>query len=218
MPRNGAGSYTLASPPGPPQNGQTASATDMTALLQDIATALTASTATDGQTPITGNWNFGGKNIFNVGTLAATAAAFTNASTGAGLTVGNALVVTTGGATITGNSTVTGTVTVTVAGTSGNQAVNYSQFPATLASPGTQTLPSGLIMKWGTGTTTAGSGSVSFAAAFPTACRNVQITPSGASGALTIRPLAVGAITAAGFAVWGNATESFGFHWQAIGD
>lgn len=217
MPRSGTGTYTLPAPPSPFQDGQTISAPDMMTVMNDIATALTASTAADGQTPITGNWNFGGKNISNVGTLAATAAAFGAASTSGGMTVGNGLVVTTGGATITGNSTVTGTVTITVAGTSGNQAVNYSQFPATLASPGTTTLPNGLIVKWGTGSTTLGVGSVTFAAAFPTACFNVQLTPSGATGTLTIRPLALGAFNASGFDVWGDATESFGFNWVAIG-
>jgi chitodextrinase len=95
--------------------------------------------------------------------------------------------------------------------------VIYDQFPATLANPGTMTLPSGIIVKWGTGTTTAGSGSVTFAAAFPTATFNVQITISGASGAVTVRPLALGATTAAGFAVWGDASESFGFNWLAVG-
>lgn len=217
MSRNGTGTYSLPAPPSPFQNGQTISATDMMTVLNDIATALTASTANDGQTTITGNWSFSGKNISNVGTLSATAVAATSASTSGGLTVGNALTVTTGGATITGNSIVTGTVTVTVAGTSGNQVVNYSQFPATLASPGTTTLPNGLIVKWGTGSTTLGAASVAFAAAFPTACRNIQITPSGATGTLTIRPLALGAFNASGFDVWGDATESFGFNWVAIG-
>lgn len=217
MPRNGTGQFTLASPPGPPQNGTTASATDMTTLLQDISASMTASTANDGQTKITGSWDWQGYNISNLATLSAASGVFSDIATSNGATVGNVLTVTKGGATITGNSTVTGTLTVTTAGTSGNQAINFSQFPATKASPGTMTLPSGMIVKWGTGTTTAGAGSVTYAAAFPTATLNVQITISGAAGTITVRPLALGATTAAGFAVWGDAAESFGFNWLAFG-
>lgn len=102
-------------------------------------------------------------------------------------------------------------------GTTSAQAVNLGQFPATLAATGTTTLANGLIMKWGTGSTTLGVGAVVFAAAFPTACRNVQITISGAAAVLSVNPLALGAVTAAGFDVWGAATESFGFNWFAIG-
>jgi hypothetical protein len=204
MPRSGTGSYTLPAP-SPFQNGQTADATGMMTVLSDIATAMTASTANDGQTKITGNWNFNSNSISGVTTLSTAA-----------------LTVTTSGATITGNSTVTGTlaisgVTTAANGTTGTQVVNYSQFPATLASPGTITLPTGLIIKWGTGTTTLGFGSVGFATSFPTNVLNIQITPSGATGVLTIRPLALGAATGAGFQVWGDAAESFGFNWVALG-
>jgi hypothetical protein len=198
MPRSGTGTYSLPAP-SPFQNGQTADATGLMTVLSDIATAMTASTANDGQTKITGNWNFNSNNISGVSAL-----------TTATLTVSS-------GAAITGNSTVTGALTVSTAGTTGNQVVNYSQFPATAASPGTMTLPSGIIVKWGTGTTTVGFGSVGFATSFPTAVFNIQITPSGATTVLTIRPLALGAATTSGFQVWGDAAESFGFNWVAIG-
>lgn len=217
MPRNGTGTYTLASPPGAPQNGQTASATDMTTLLQDMATALTASTANDGQTTITGNWDFKSYNISGVGTMSAAVASTTGAAT-----VGNLLTVTKGGATIAGNSTVTGTLTVSstvgaAAGTKAGLAVIYDQFPVTTTSPGTMTFPGGLIIKWGTGTITSGSGTVAFAVAFPTACRNVQITPSGGTVPVNISAPTSGNVTASGFNAYADAAQTFGFNWFAVG-
>jgi hypothetical protein len=188
MPRSGTGTYVL---PISFQTGQTISAPDMMTDLNDIGTALTGSLAADGQTPVLGNFDWGGKNITNVGTMAATAVAM--------------------------NSGVSSGVFFAADGTSGDQVVNYSQFPATLTSTGTMTLPSGYIRKWGTGSTTAGSGSVTFAAAFPSSCHNVQITINGGSGTTTLNPLVVGAVTTAGFAVWGDAAQSLTFYWDAIG-
>ena len=217
MPRNGTGTYTLASPPGPPQTGTTASAPDMTTLLQDMATALTASTANNGQTKITGNWDFQSYNVSGVGTMSAAIVSTTGAAT-----VGSLLTVKAGGAAVTGNSSVTGTLTVSstvgaAAGTKAGLAVIYDQFPVTLASPGTITLPSGLILKWGTGSTTAGTGSVTYAAAFPTATLNVQLTISGGSVAATFNPVFIGTVTASGFPVFGAAAQSLSFNWLAIG-
>lgn len=79
MSRNGSGSYTLPSPfPSGFSNGTTIDAPTMNAILTDVQTALTASTAADGQTPITGSWDFNTKNLTNVGSFAASAGAFTN--------------------------------------------------------------------------------------------------------------------------------------------
>lgn len=219
MPRNGTGGYSL---PVTLVDGTTATATQVMTDFNDIASALTGSTAADGQTPITGNWNWQNKNLTNINTLTATAATFTDASTGNGMTVGNALVVTKGGATVTGNSTITGTMavssTLTAAnGTTGTQVVNYSQFPATLAATGAQALPGGKLEKWGTGSTTLGSGTVTFAAAFPTACDNVQVTITGGTKASTLNPLFTGGISTTGFSVYGDASQSLSFHWHAIG-
>jgi hypothetical protein len=112
MPRSGSGTYTLPAPyPSGFQTSTVISATTMNTVLTDVQTALTASTAADGQTPITGNWNFAGKNLTNVGTLGASNIAATDLATSNGVTVGNALVVTKGGATITA-----GGVTVSAGG------------------------------------------------------------------------------------------------------
>ena len=96
MPRSGSGVYTLPSP-APFSNGTTIDAPGMNTVQTDIAAALTASTAADGQTPITGNWNFGGKNISNVASFSAATAVFSAMSTSGGVTIGNALTVTKGG-------------------------------------------------------------------------------------------------------------------------
>lgn len=142
-------------------------------------------------------------------------------------TIGGTLSVT-GTSTLTGNATLTGTVSIGGAatvtgtlnasvGTAAGQVVNYSQFPYTSGSPGTETMPSGRIMKWGTGSTTSGTGSVTFGTAFPNACDNVVITINGGSGTISVNALVVGTISASTFAVWGAATQSLGFYWTAIG-
>ena len=271
MSRNGSGSYTLPAPyPSGFSNGTIIDAPTMNTVFQDLQTAMTASAAADGQTPITGDWAFSSKNLTGVGTLTATAAAFTSAATTNAMVVGNALTVTKGGATVpaggvtvtaggvtvsadgakvtgnstvtgtltvsdavtiskggaavTGNSTVTGTLTVSstvgaAAGTKAGLAVIYDQFPATLATPGTITLPTGLILKWGTGTYVAGTGSVTFAANFPTALLSVQctLTTSGAAhGSFPPGP-DTSTYAVSGFTVYGGTGQSGSFNWLAIG-
>lgn len=278
MPRSGSGSYTLPAPyPSGFQNGTTIDAPTMNSVFTDVQTAMTASTAADGQTPITGNWAWAGYNLTGVGTLSATAATFGDASTSNGLTVGNALVVTKGGATVTaggltvtaggatvtagglkvsadgvtvtgnstitgtlggltgltvasggaavtGNSTVTGTLTVSstigaAAGSKSGEVVIFDQFPVTAATTGTTALPSGLIIKWGTGTYTAGTGSVTFAANFPNALLNVQctlLTSGGAHGSYPPGP-DVSTYAVSGFTVYGGTGQSGSFSWLAIG-
>jgi len=56
-------------------------------------------------------------------------------------------------------------------------AVNKGQFPATLAANGTQTLPSGLIIKWGTGTASSAGVIITYPVAFPTATVLTVINP-----------------------------------------
>lgn len=68
MARNGSGTYSL--PAGNPVvTGTTISSTWANNTLNDIATALTASIANDGQTPILNNQNWGGFDITNVDLL-----------------------------------------------------------------------------------------------------------------------------------------------------
>jgi hypothetical protein len=104
-------------------------------------------------------------------------------------------------------------------GTTGNRAVLYSQFPTSLGASGQFALPGGVIVKWGTGSTTLGEGEVTFGTAFPTACDNVHLTLRGASvphGGVS--PVAVGAdISVTGFSVYGKTTETLSFFWVAFG-
>lgn len=189
--RNGAGLYTLPAPPSPFLNGQTASATDVMTVLNDIAQALTGSMAADGQTPVTANFDWGGYNISNVNTLSATGMAMVGGICTNPFLAGN--------------------------GTTGSECVTYQQFPVTLATTGTLALPNGMLEKWGTGSTTLGVGSVTFAAAFPSACHNVQISVNGGTTTVSIDPPVIGAVTSAGFDVWGNVAQSLTFYWRAIG-
>lgn len=66
MSRNGSGTYTL--PVGNPvTTGTTITSSWANNTLTDIANALTGSVASDGQTPITGNFQMGGNRIVNMG-------------------------------------------------------------------------------------------------------------------------------------------------------
>ena len=258
MSRNGSGVYSLPAPPSPFVNGQTASATDMMTVLNDIASALTDSVSADGQTPLTGTLNANGNSITAVNAIGAASLVTT-----AGILVGNGLTITKGGATVTaggltvtaggatitgnstitgtlggltgftvasggaavtGNSTVTGTLTVSSTltaanGTTGTQVVNYSQFPATLTTTGTETMPSGRIMKWGTGTYTAGTGSITFSSAFPTGMLHATVSLATSGAAHGSRPPGPDPSTYSktGFTVYGGIAESGSFTWMAIG-
>ena len=75
MSRNGSGSYSL--PAGNPVvTGTTISRTWANTTLNDIASALTGSVASDGQTPMTGSLAMGGNNITNAGTITAVTGIF----------------------------------------------------------------------------------------------------------------------------------------------
>jgi len=75
MSRNGSGTYTL--PAGNPVvTNTTISSTWANTTLTDLATALTNSIASDGQTPITGALQMGGNNIQNAGTVTAVTGIF----------------------------------------------------------------------------------------------------------------------------------------------
>lgn len=114
-----------------------------------------------------------------------------------------------------------------------SQYALLTQFSSTLADPGTQTLPSGLIMKWGTYTSdivvpTSSAPTpvtVTFGTAFPNACFNVQMTTRNPSNDYVADcwPEFKSA-TASGFTMTaantGNAGTDYtlhGFLWFALG-
>jgi hypothetical protein len=130
MSRNGNGTYNL--PAGNPvSSGSVITSTWANTTLSDIATALTGSIASDGQTPVTGNLNMAGNKVSNLGagTLATDAANLAQVTSSVAITGGNIngtpIGVTTpavGAFTTlssTGNHTVGGDLTVT-----GNGAFN----------------------------------------------------------------------------------------------
>ena len=155
----------------------------------------------------------GGANI-NAGGMSV-AGGITISSVGLGVTGSTDL---NGPVVLTSGATITGAVTISAPGTAGNEATNFSQFPATLAVPGAQTLPSGYIEQWGTGSIISGSGTVTFASAFPNNCFNVQLTIIGGTVATTQYALVLGTLSASGFPVYGDASESVSFSYRAIGN
>lgn len=79
MPRNGAGVYSLVNNTWyPPVNGVLATSSDWQTFINDVASALTQSVSSDGQTPMTGNLPMGNNKITGLanGTAATDAAAF----------------------------------------------------------------------------------------------------------------------------------------------
>lgn len=238
MPRNGAGIFTLATPPAPFVNGQTASATDVMTVLTDLAAAMTGSVAADGQTPLSGALNANSQNITNVNLLSAASVVMAAGSSSGGFTVGDGLVVTkggatvtaggltvsAGGATITGDSAVTGALTTSTPGTSGNQVVNFSQFPLVVGGIGSFTLPNTLIIKWGFGVCVAGVGAVDYTTVglldFPSATlwAACAINTSGAPHTDSPPGADPASYTAAGFNVYCGTGAGTGYSWLAIGN
>lgn len=78
------------------------------------------------------------------------------------------LVIEAGGATIVGNSVITGILTVSVAGTSGNQVVNYSQFTPTFGSRTLTMLLPGAVRRQSGSTLVNTDGSGNASINFPT--------------------------------------------------
>ena len=233
MPRNGSGTASLAAPPSPFVDGQTISATDMMTVLTDIASMLTGSIAADGQTPITADINFNSHAISGVTTLATTKAV-TVASGGVTVTAGGVTVtagglnVGAGGAAITGNSAIAGTLGVSgiitaANATAGSQVINLSQIVATFAATGQLSIPTStgvaLVLKWGTGTYTAGAGTVTYSSAFPTATlwANALLTTAGAAHGSYPPGAQVSTYSTTGFSVYAGTGQNGTFNWLAIG-
>lgn len=69
----------------------------------------------------------------------------------------------------------------TLAAASANQAVNLGQFGSSLGVGGYQKLPSGMIIQWGTTTTTTSGSTVTFPIAFPNVAYGVTATSLNSS-------------------------------------
>lgn len=80
----------------------------------------------------------------------------------------------------TGHATIESTLTLGTGGTSGNQAVVFSQFPHQFdisgqSATGYHQLPNGFVEIWGIGTVTGGVNFFNFAVAFPVECFSVMV-------------------------------------------
>jgi hypothetical protein len=146
MSRNGSGTYSL--PAGNPVvTGTTISSSWANTTLSDIASALTGSVASDGQTPMTGNLQMGSNKITGLAVATATgdalsynqAATVTTLTTTGNVTIGGTLTLT-GGLTLNGNVTVgdSSSDTLTVNATSTFAA--GATFSSTFAANGGTTL------------------------------------------------------------------------------
>lgn len=84
---------------------------------------------------------------------------------------------------------------------------------------GLQKLPGGLQFKFGTGSTSSGLVTITYPTAFPTATLHVQLTL--VAGTTFVGPFDIATDnttwSAANFRVYGNAAQSVGFVWLAIG-
>jgi hypothetical protein len=111
MARNGTGQFTLVTNSwNPAINGVSATAADWQTLITDVANSITQSTSADGQTPITGVWNYGGYRISNAGagtnagdvmTYGQSGAAFDSMTVTSSITAGSLTASTVNGSTTT---------------------------------------------------------------------------------------------------------------------
>lgn len=99
----------------------------------------------------------------------------------------------------------------------GSEVIKASDYVTNASTTGSMTLPSGIIMKWGSGTTSSGAVTITFATAFPTAAYNIQLTITGADSAQTLNAMKIGTFTRTSFNAYGPSGTTYTFLWFAIG-
>lgn len=92
-----------------------------------------------------------------------------------------------------------------------------TDWTATIGSNGSQKLPSGLIIQWGTTAANTGSISTNFATTFPTACFAVLITAITPGGAGQTHDV-VSAKSTTAFTLQNSSGVSSAFYYIAIGN
>ena len=92
-----------------------------------------------------------------------------------------------------------------------------NQTSTSLAAAGYVTLGSGLTLQWGTGSTTTGTGTITYPKAFPNACWAVLLTNTGAATATNNNLIASSSPGKTTCSVYGAAAQSLSFFWLAIG-
>jgi hypothetical protein len=99
----------------------------------------------------------------------------------------------------------------------GSEVIKASDFVTNASTTGSMTLPSGIIMKWGSGVTSSGAVTITFATAFPTAAYNIQLTITGGDSAQSLDALKIGSFSRTSFNAYSPPTSSYSFLWSAIG-
>lgn len=99
----------------------------------------------------------------------------------------------------------------------GSEVIKASDFVTNASTSGSMTLPNGIIMKWGSGSTTNGAANVTYPVAFPTAVYNVQLTIGGGDAAQTLNAMKIGTSVRTAFNAYGPLGTTYNFYWFAIG-
>ena len=86
------------------------------------------------------------------------------------------------------------------------------------AASGFQVFPSGLILNWGTGSTSSGTGSVTFSNAFPAACFGILLTETGTSAATASNLIGSSAPGKTGCNVYSASGTGLNFFYVALGN
>jgi hypothetical protein len=86
-----------------------------------------------------------------------------------------------------------------------------------VAGSGWQQFTTGLVLNWGSGSTTTGSGTISFGLPFPTACFVVLLTSTGSGSATQNNLIASSTPSQTGCSVFCAAAASLTFFYLAIG-
>ena len=98
----------------------------------------------------------------------------------------------------------------------GSEVIKASDYVTNASTTGSMTLPSGIIMKWGSGATSSGAVTITFATAFPTAAYNIQLTVTGGDSPQTLSAMKIGTFTRTAFNAYGPS-GTYTFLWFAIG-
>ena len=99
----------------------------------------------------------------------------------------------------------------------GSEVIKASDYVTNASTTGSMTLPSGIIMKWGSGSTVSGSANITYAVAFPTAVFNVQVSIGNGTAPVAANALIVGTSVRTAFNVYSAPGTSYAFYWFAIG-
>lgn len=99
----------------------------------------------------------------------------------------------------------------------GSEIIKASDFVTDASTTGSVALPGGLILKWGGGSTSGGTATITYATAFPTATLRVHLTLSG-TGPATANSIIVGTNPSrTAFNAYSPSGVNYGFNWLAIG-